>query len=117
MITYKLISIEKFRNVDLLQQCDRVMSVICESERGWVVDHAAAINATYCQARDVSRTGRMTPDGSGSDTNGAFHCRPELFEIWKPYMMDSQYAKLNDAVYSQKPVTIKQKVIINTCQD
>jgi hypothetical protein len=78
------------------------MAVVCEAECGWLIDHQQAINTQY----------RDTAQPNGNLTH--FKSKQDLFEINEPFMMDSQFEKLQrdkEDPEGDKSATRKRKIL------
>lgn len=86
------------------------MSVVLELDDGWFVDHLASINKDFEKTDSVCRTDRNFPDHevkkierqscrnetklvSDKRQTLKYECNPNLFAIWQPFMMDTQFDK------------------------
>lgn len=81
------------------------MAVVAESDFGWFVDHQLSIDDTY-KCTEVTRSKgdiitreereffqqrrEMTQSGKEPDLAN-YRCKPDLFAIWQPFVMDSHF--------------------------
>ena len=68
-----------------------LMAVIVSSSQGWVLDHQTAISDPYIAVQCSQHTQLGGCDG----TQKAFQCLPQLFDIWEPFLYNSQYEKVH----------------------
>lgn len=102
------------------------MSVVLEFDGGWFVDHLVSINKDVEKTDSVCRTNRNFPDsevnkierqGCGNENKLVsderqtlkYECNPNLFAIWQPFMMDSQFDKTIERQNSESSCTLENK--------
>lgn len=102
------------------------MSVVLEFDDGWFLDHLICINKDFEKTDSVCQTDGNFPDnevnkierqGCGnenklvSDERQTFkyECNPNLFAIWQPFMMDSQFNKTTERQNSEGSCTLENK--------
>ena len=78
------------------------MSVVVESEAGWLVDHQQEINniyamtcifENYCLWHYFGKSADFISNGQTGHSFHQFKAIPELFAVHHTYMMDSQFHK------------------------
>ena len=69
------------------------MSIICSSDRGWILDHEKSINVTYMNQSCILNI-EEKQEAEHSALHACLRCPPEMFQVHRPYMMDSQFSKL-----------------------
>lgn len=100
------------------------MSVVLEFDDGWFVDHLVSINKDFEKTDSVCRTDRNFPEnevdkierqGCGNENKLVsderrtlkYECNPNLFAIWQPFMMDSQFEKTMERQNSENSCTLE----------
>ncbi|GAB1605436.1 methyltransferase-like protein 4 [Argonauta hians] len=78
------------------------MSVICKNEMGWVVCHFKAVQDVYRRCQSADQIPSPPPPPS-------FQWKKELFDIRSPFLMDSQFLKLQSDPEQQSQTRARKK--------
>jgi hypothetical protein len=84
------------------------MALVAAVDGGWIIDHELSISAAYSRTHFCSHYHLKSEDGSKSCCYCClrqFKSLPDLFAVYEPFRMESQYAKLVERDATKSPKT------------